>query len=204
MVAEITPEVLMWDEMAALFGVMSINASKEMKAVVSNMFNKFRYGSGSDFSDLTLNEIVKSHSKVSAFTEETKNSVIFWLKAHDADLSTLTYSDSRPVGSFSDEIKKIPSAALDLGADWYNGLAITIHGFQGFDISITGYKRTDDTFSGTLHFKYFDHFGLDADDHNWAPGFCDWYTLQHYTRFKGAYQPYIDYIEFDVNFSGAY
>lgn len=53
-------------------------------------------------------------------------------------------------------------------------------------------------------FKYFDHFGLEESDHIWAPGFCDWYTLQHYDRFNKAYKPFITYIEFDEPFSGTY
>ena len=62
----------------------------------------------------------------------------------------------------------------------------------------------DTRFEGTLHFKYFDHFGLEESDNIWAPGFCDWYTLQHYDRFNKAYKPFITYIEFDEPFSGTY
>lgn len=42
---------------------------------------------------------------------------------------------------------------------------------------------------------------LNAYRTNWN---CDvWYVLQHYKNCKGAYKPFISYMDFDVSFSGS-
>lgn len=69
------------------------------------------------------------------------------------------------------------------------------------------FRCTGSTFSGTLSYSLFDHFGLDDNDvkkiYGWTQQFCAWYVLQHYKNCKGAYKPFISYMDFDVSFSGS-
>lgn len=67
-------------------------------------------------------------------------------------------------------------------------------------VVITQFNR----FSGTIKFHFYDHFGLDNDDNQFAPGFCDWYILQHYDRYDGKYCPFITIIDMSCDFSGTY
>ena len=39
--------------------------------------------------------------------------------------------------------------------------------------------------------------------YGWTQQFCAWYVLQHYKNCKGAYKPFISYMDFDVSFSGS-
>ena len=94
----------------------------------------------------------------------------------------------------------------------FNGLGILIHDFQGYEVTIHDYKLESGKFSGKIHFKYYDHFGLDLNDVlSYSSGikgvigqyFRDWYCLQHMQRFKGKYKPFINYFDFeDIEFSG--
>lgn len=73
--------------------------------------------------------------------------------------------------------------------------------------TLKNFRCTGSTFSGTLSYSLFDHFGLDDNDvekiYGWTQQFCAWYVLQHYKNCKGAYKPFISYMDFDVSFSGS-
>ncbi|MCL6574041.1 MAG: DUF3289 family protein [Bacillus sp. (in: Bacteria)] len=61
---------------------------------------------------------------------------------------------------------------------------ITIHGFEGNSIELSSVRKNGSTYSGTLHFKLWDNFGLDEEDvtqQRYAAGLRSWYILQHYT-----------------------
>ena len=81
---------------------------------------------------------------------------------------------------------------------------MAIHDFQGHNITVENFVCNGNSFSGTIKFHFYDHFGLDYDDYQWAPGFCDWYTLQHYDRFNGKYCPFITIVDMSCDFSGTY
>jgi hypothetical protein len=87
-------------------------------------------------------------------------------------------------------------------------LAIGVHQFQGHRISLKNYTVSGNSFSGTLVFHSYDHFGLDKDDleerldRRW--GFVDWFTLQHYDRFNGKYVPPISVVDVEVPISGTF
>ncbi len=75
--------------------------------------------------------------------------------------------------------------------------------FQGRQILLADYKVTGNTFSGTLIFKSNVDFGLDTDDGITQGGFVDWFTLQHFDRFKGKYVPPLTEVETGVPFRGS-
>jgi hypothetical protein len=60
------------------------------------------------------------------------------------------------------------------------------------------------TFSGTLVFHSYDHFGLDADDEITQYGFVDWFTLQHDDRFDGTYVPPVAVPDVEVPIRGSF
>ena len=83
-------------------------------------------------------------------------------------------------------------------------LTLAIHGFQGHTVTVENFVCDGNRFSGTIKFHFYDHFGLDNDDYQFAPGFCDWYILQHYDRYDGKYCPFITIIDMSCDFSGTF
>lgn len=83
-------------------------------------------------------------------------------------------------------------------------LSIAIHQFHGHAIRLENYKVSGNSFSGTLLFHSYDHFGLDPDDEITDYGFIDWFTLQHYDRFDGKYPPPIAEADVEVPISGSF
>lgn len=60
------------------------------------------------------------------------------------------------------------------------------------------------SFTGTLVFHSYDHFGLDTGDLEQTYGFVVWFTLQHHDRFNGKYVPPISVVDVEVPISGAF
>ena len=60
------------------------------------------------------------------------------------------------------------------------------------------------SFTGTLVFHSYDHFGLDTGDLEQTYGFVVWFTLQHQDRFNGKYVPPISVVDVEVPISGAF
>lgn len=91
---------------------------------------------------------------------------------------------------------------------WYlfNGLTICVDNVWGHNITIKDYFLDGNHYSGTLHFKLYDNFGLDPGDvsgrYGNLAGFRAWYCLQHQTKYNGKYKPFINIMEFDIDFSG--
>lgn len=61
-----------------------------------------------------------------------------------------------------------------IGRSESTSLTLAIHGFQGHNITVENYVCNGNSFSGTIKFHFYDHFGLDDDDFQTFPGFCDW------------------------------
>lgn len=88
----------------------------------------------------------------------------------------------------------------------FNGLTICVDNVWGHNITIKDYFLDGNHYSGTLHFKLYDNFGLDPGDvsgrYGNLAGFRAWYCLQHQTKYNGKYKPFINIMEFDIDFSG--
>lgn len=89
----------------------------------------------------------------------------------------------------------------------FNGLTICMDNVWGHNITIEDCKYINsDMYSFTLHFKLYDHFGLDPNDvsgfYGSLEGFRAWFALQHYDMFNGRYKPFINIIEFEVKVTG--
>lgn len=221
-VAKITPEAMIWGEMAFLFSVGQTGASDDMSSVLSDLISTFRYDNRSNegtsvsdgdtfntdqyikYHNSKLDNAVISDSSTENYVQLIRDSVVQELHNSNGDLSKLEYDPSANkkvvydyVGGFSHSPYPVFTEKTNLA------LSLAIHAFHGNNITIKDFKIAGDQFSGKLVFHFYDHFGLDADDEiNW-PGFVDWFTLQHYDRFNGKYVPFITTIDYELYFSGS-
>ena len=219
--ASITPESLMWSEMALLFSAAHQNGSS-MNDVLDDMIYSFRYGNSLNvgttveegdlyssikyitFSDSILTNTVKTDSNTLYYTNLIKNYVVNFIK-FGGNAYNLYYT----IGGSNNIIENYvygfyPSPYPKYEPEDDRALAIAIHMWHGHTVSLCNYNETSSGFSGTLRFHFYDHFGLDLDDEISYAGFCDWFALQHYTRFNGSYCPFLTYCDFYVNFSGSF
>lgn len=123
------------------------------------------------------------------------------LKMHNGDLGAIAVKKKR--GGLSEEID-LMLGKPSFGFFESSSLALAIHGFHGYTITVDNYQCNENNFSGTLRFHFHDHFGLDQNDNQWVPGFCDWYVLQHYKFYNGRYCPFITNIDFSCDFSRSF
>lgn len=143
---------------------------------------------------------MKNHASTQSFITSTENIVTSYIEDNGGDVRSF-YTSS----AFKQDMYDIPRPNFGSSSDMFNGLKICINDTWGYYINIKNYSSDGKTYSGTLHFTIYDHFGLDDSDvekFGWTQGFSAWYTLQHYTGCEGAYIPFITYIEFDVPISG--
>ncbi len=219
-VADITPEFMMWSEMAVLFDVGGFHASSEMKNVLDDMVDTFKNGNSSNLgtavnvtdnfdsskyvkyvnSDLT--QAVSDEEVTKTYIELVKEQVVKTLSETKGNLSGLAYSTDGSTGNIIDEYIQKHGDYPKFTEMTNLSLAIAIHQFHGNNITVKDFKCDGNTFSGTILFHFYDHFGLDADDEINHFGFVDWFTLQHYTKFDGAHSPFITTVNIEENFSG--
>ncbi len=97
-------------------------------------------------------------------------------------------------------------------------MTIAVNDVWGYTIYVKDYiLKSDGTFSGTLVFSMFDHFGLNEEDlhkgkiftdftlqtaKRMLAGFRAWFFLQHYKGFEGKYKPFITRMNFEEIFTG--
>ena len=218
-VAGITPEFMMWAELADLFLLGVADWDYELEVTLMDLYDEFRYNSSNEgvsvkredeytpsyyhyYSDTILTNRVRKDVQMDAYINDVKEIIISKLKAYNGDLSAISVTGPSK-GVVSDEINSsLMLPVLELGESV--ALTLAIHDFQGHNITVENFVCNGNSFSGTIKFHFYDHFGLDYDDYQWAPGFCDWYTLQHYDRFNGKYCPFITIVDMSCDFSGTY
>ena len=173
-----------------------------MTTVAKAMFNHFLDGTGSVYRNSTLTQRAKNHSKTQEMVTKTKNIIIKYIKQYDGDIRSF-YQNT----AFQKELHDVPNPYFSTKDDRSNGLQICVNQVWGYSITLKNFRCTGSTFSGTLSYSLFDHFGLDDNDvekiYGWTQQFCAWYVLQHYKNCKCAYKPFISYMDFDVSFSGS-
>lgn len=59
----------------------------------------------------------------------------------------------------------------------FNGLSLAVHDFHTKKITIKDYKFDGINYSGTLHYEFNDHYGLDSKDLDITFGFVDWFIF---------------------------
>lgn len=218
-VANVTPEALMWGEMAAIFAAAK-RPNANMNSVLDSLVDTFKDGNSANegstvkvgdiynsskylkFSDTVLTTNVKEHNATETYTNLIKEYVINYLRdGNNPDgLRYIIGGQNNIIYKYVYDFK--PSPYPNYGGA--TALGIAIHGWQGHTITLQNYRETSTGFSGTLQFHFYDHFGLDADDEITHVGFCDWFTLQHYTRFNGKHCPFLTYCDISIPFSGTF
>lgn len=218
-VANVTAESLMWSEMAAIFAAAK-RIGSSMNDVLDDLVDTFRNGNNSNegtsvevgdiyssskyikYSNTTLTNAVKADDATLAYTDLIKDFVVGFL-CDGRDPSLLKYT----IGGNLNLIEAYVYSFDNTPYPSYGGataLGISIHGWHGHTITLQNYRETATGFTATLKFHFYDHFGLDSDDEITAVGFCDWFTLQHYTKFDGKYVPFLTYCDISYTISGTF
>ena len=180
---------------------------RSMYPVVLDMFNHFLDGTGSDYRNPVLTQKVINHASTQNYIDTAKQQVINYIKSHNGNPYGLI--DDASIEGILNNCKP----AFDTSADRWNGLTVAINDTWGNYIELKNYQLNGSSFSGTLRFTIYDHFGLDDDDVSIDGslshlligndiGFGAWYILQRYSGFNQAYKPFITYFETEISFSG--
>ncbi len=221
--AKLTPEWLIWWELDKIFDVGRFGANEAHQQVVTDLRNQFRNGNGGqpstpvtvadnydpakfDFYRGRLNETAGQSDEMQAYLNTATSTIVSSIKSNRGDLEHLTLEDDLSQNYLYKEFEnsiRYPRFDFSVRDPNERALSIAIHAFHGFAIEIKDYKLDGNSFSGTLVFRSYDHFGLDPDDEIVYPGFVDWFTLQHYDRFEGKYVPPLAIVEQEVPITGA-
>jgi len=199
------PEVLI-GYMKQLPGLFAMGNSN-MRAVVTNMVDRFLSGTGVDFSDPTLTTAVHNHQSTITFVNSTKQVLCSALNSCDGDIYSLV---SNP--SFIGSMDNVSEPAYNDSSDYTNGLKIALNGIWGYDIDVIEFEFDGVNYSGTIRYTLFDHFGLDEGDITnssitsgflgYTAQFGSWFVLQRYENCESQYKPFVTYITFEETFSG--
>lgn len=220
------PEWELWRLTNTLFDLGKMGASSEARDVVDGLRAEFQYGFGGNsggsvgindtfdtalyhrFATDELNEVVASSPKMQIYYDDLSTIIVDAIEAHRGDTDFLTVDADLENNEIYDKLDRDEYRypyfnVKSLDAD-ERAMSIAIHDFQGHRITLKNYAVDGNTFSGTLVFEDYDHFGLDTDDFGTSPGFSQWFTLQHYDRFGGKYVPPILVATAEVDIHGEF
>ncbi len=129
--------------------------------------------------------------------------------SYNGDITKLAYTasnrTSNPLVKRMKD-KKINQPVFNTASDKINGLTMCVNGLWGNEIIVETYSFDGTSYSCKLRFTLYDHFGLDTEDINKygeLVGFRDWYILQHFKNYSGAYKPFVTKMSFTKTFSGS-
>ena len=198
-------------------------------------------GTYSVYENADLTDAVKSHKSTLEYVNGFINRLNKLLKDNSGHIEELEYSEdlwtqlkSRRnhivVNSmFMEKEKEDDDDVLELPQPSYGrdngvpGLSLAVDGLYGNKIEIVGYRKNGTSYSGTLRFSLYDHFGLDtsdlADEKKYSndnlgkifgvkpglfPGFRQWYIMQHWNEARDSIQPkpFITMMKFEFPFLG--
>lgn len=207
--------------------------------VLEDMFAHFLDGTGTDFSDVTLTNAVVEHQNTTKYVNAIIELINDYLLENDGDIYSLYYDEdlwtqivereSHPmVNMMIEAVENDNNTDVHQPSYGYNnglpGLAMCLNGLYGNKFEIESYTLTQSGYSGTIKFRFYDHFGLDTLDltankldsidgipagslsAGAVPAFRQWYILQHWDDLDATVQPkpFVTIIEFSVPFSGVF
>lgn len=195
--------VVVFNKMRQLAHFLAITDAS-MNDVALDMIDHFIEGSKDDYQNAVLTQKVLGHSSTQEFMNEAKTIFINSLKSNDGVLSAVS-ADQEFLAAM--ESRTPPS--FEETEDYFNGLLLTIHHMWGYTIEISNYQFDGTTFSGTINYIFYDHFGLDDNDvsnSQWYLAYTEqfgaWYVLQHYQGCAGQHKPFVSYMRISSDFSG--
>jgi uncharacterized protein (TIGR03034 family) len=180
----------------------------ELQDVILNMIDHFMDGSGASYSNSTLTQKAFEHNSTQTYISAVESKLSTLLNTYDGDISALEYfASDRESNPLVQALYGTNEPVYNTASDIINGLTICVDGLWGNKIEVTSFNLSENTYTYTLHYTLYDHFGLDQNDvekYGLLAGFRSWYVLQHYNEYNGVYRPFLTMIEFDVTVSGTY
>ena len=198
-------------------------------------------GTYSVYENADLTDAVKSHKYTLKYVNGFIDRLNKLLKNNSGHIEELEYSEDLWTqiksrrnhivvdSMFREKEKEDDDDVLDLPQPSYGrdngvpGLSLAVDGLYGNKIEIVGYRKNGTSYSGTLRFSLYDHFGLDtsdlADEKKYSndnlgkifgvkpglfPGFRQWYIMQHWNEARDSIQPkpFITMMKFEFPFLG--
>lgn len=215
------PEGIIWWEFETILHWGTMGAGSTNSDAVWSLHDSFKNGrNGQGGGSVTVNDVYEADTYRQVGVSGAVTASSQWTRYVDTATQEIVDVLERDKGSterlrVQDDLNRnyLYNQFKGLGAVYpiYNhsftdpderALAIGIHQFHGHRISLKNFEVTGNTFTGTLVFHSYDHFGLDPDDGVDSYGFVDWFTLQHYDRFDGEYVPPLAVVDQEVSISG--
>lgn len=173
------------------------------------LISHFLSGTGTDFREGILTLHAFNHESTQRFVNKTKERIINYLSQNRGNI----YSMANSTAFSTDITENVGRPHYDTPDDLWNGLKICVNDTWGNFIEIKDYTCDGYTFSGTIKYTIYDHFGLDDTDITgdaWylsgvipnLDQFVAWYVLQHYEGCNGKYKPFVTYMEMEIPFNG--
>ncbi len=207
-----------------------INYDRTFMQILSEMVDHFVDGTGTDYSNEALTAAVQSHRRTQSYVNAVTTLIKEYIAINRGSINNLSYDESlwtQPLARARHPLVNAMNAAINNGADelylpyyGYNngvpGLTLAIDGFYGNKIKIKSFQDHGGSYSATIEFTFYDHFGLDTPDltnikfgnltAGTLPGFKQWYILQHWSELEGNIQPrpFVTNVSFSVSIAGSY
>ena len=173
---------------------------------------------------------VRSHQRTQSYVNAVIPIVRDYISRNRGNIDNLAYDEDlwiKPIERASHPLVKAMNLAIENGVtelylpvyglkNGVPGLTFAIDVFYGNKIEIESFESSEEGYSGTLKFTFYDHFGLDTYDMTKPifqnvtvaafPGFRQWYILQHWKDLEGSVQPqpFVTNVSFSVPISGTY
>ena len=191
-----------WENLAELM------TSGALTSVALDMIDHFMQGSGDPYSNAALTEAARNHSSTQEYVGYVEQYTKELIAEYTGDILALTYdAEDREDNPLRLKLYNngIYQPVYDTLPDKWNGLVFCLHSLWGNKIEVSEFTVSGSSYTCTVHFTLYDHFGLDQNDieSHGQEGFCAWYILQHYSGYNGAYRPFLTLIEFDITFTGS-
>lgn len=167
-VAKITPEFMIWGEMAALFAVGKIGATDDMKFVLGDLISTFKYsktineGTSVSFGDTfdtskyikyhnsELDNAVITDSSTQNYVGLIKNFVVQELRNNSGDLSRLKFNPNSSQNIVNNYVNQFPTSPYPVFTEKSNlALSLAIHAFHGHNITIKDFKNIGGNSAGS-------------------------------------------------------
>lgn len=190
------------------FMCTTVFSQGKLEEVIADMIRHFANGSGSVYRNSDLTAAAFAHESTQTYISLVQEQIVYLMKCYGGNIARLTY--------VAEQRKKNPlvvamgnndilEPVFNTPADKINGLTICVDGLWGNRIEVSSFVVSGNSFTCSLHYTLYDHFGLDQEDikkYGVLSGFQSWYILQHYDQYKGQFLPFLTLMEFSTTFSG--
>ena len=198
--------------------------------ILAEMIDHLVDGTGTDYSNDDLTSAVVNHPKTIAYVDAVVGLLNNYLSQNSGNISGLYYDENlwtnpilrRQHPMVNAMAQGIANGRTELQEPYYGhdngvpGLTLAIDSWYGNKFEIVSFNKSGNSYSGTLRFSFYDHFGLDTSDledkkygnmqAGFVPGFRQWYILQHWSGLAASVQPkpFVTKVSFTIPFQGTY